>query len=497
MLEVHDVSFSYDNENMILDSVNLQIRRGEITVITGPTGSGKSTLALVLAGFIPRVIEGTFTGSLLIDDENVEKELISGIAHKVALVQQDPESQISTLLVSDEVAFGPENYSVVPSEIRKRVEVALNAVESSHLANRPTFALSGGEKQRVTIASMLAGKPDFLLLDEPSASLDPKGIQQLQKTLLGFKNSGYGILCIEHRLETVLPIADRVLRLSNVTLSVYPGEIVALMGDNGSGKSTLVSLLAGLLHSTGGTTYIDGIPSIEMTAQEVAARVAVVFQNPNHQIFERTVQREQHLVFDVLDSLDEVPSERSEEVLLAAGLANLKERNPFSLSHGQKRRLNVSSVTVHEPLVYLFDEPFIGQDEIGRNFITQSIRKRGESGGAAILVTHDSAVATNLCNRIIFMERGSVLLDGSPKIVLDRLGGWHYYHHNSNTDLSKLAVQRSSAPPDYSWIQSFQYISGREQKANPFSYDFLSLALCFSSADDCKWHYSILHNSKV
>jgi len=469
MLEVHDVSFSYDNENMILDSVNFQIRRGEITVITGPTGSGKSTLALVLAGFIPRVIEGTFTGSLLIDGENVENDLISEIARKVALVQQDPESQICTLLVSDEVAFGPENYSLAPSEIRKRVEVSLNAVESSHLTNRPTYALSGGEKQRVTIASMLAGKPDFLLLDEPSASLDPKGIQQLRKTLLGLKNSGYGILCIEHRLETILPIADRVLQLSqseiskwsgktsstkttpvehfrrpdsaepllmakgvsysygtisavrDVTLSVYPGEIVALMGDNGSGKSTLVSLLAGLLQSTEGTTYIEGVSSIEMTAQDVAARVAVVFQNPNHQIFERTVQREQYLVFDVLDSLDEVPSERPEEILLAAGLADLKERNPFSLSHGQKRRLNVSSVTVHEPLVYLFDEPFIGQDEIGRNFITQAIRKRGESGGAAILVTHDSAVATSLCNRIIFMERGSVLLDGPPKIVLDRL----------------------------------------------------------------------------
>ena len=469
MLEVHDVSFSYDNEKLILDSVNLQIRRGEITVITGPTGSGKSTLALVLAGFIPRVIEGTFTGSLLIDGKNVEKNLISEIARKVALVQQDPESQISTLLVCDEVAFGPENYSVAPSEIQKRVEASLNAVGSSHLANRPTYALSGGEKQRVTIASMLAGKPDFLLLDEPSASLDPKGIQQLQTILLGLKNGGYGILCIEHRLATILPIADRVLQLSesriskwsgkassirtapvehfqpsdstgplliakgvsysygtisavrNVTLSVYPGEIVALMGDNGSGKSTLISLLAGLLHSTDGTTYIDGISSTVMTAQNIAARVAVVFQNPNHQIFERTVQKEQHLVFDVLDSLGEIPSERPDEVLLAAGLAELKERNPFSLSHGQKRRLNVSSVTVHEPSVYLFDEPFIGQDEKGRNFITQTIWNRGESGGAAILVTHDSAVATSLCNRIIFMEQGSVLLDGPPKIVLDRL----------------------------------------------------------------------------
>ncbi|MEE9540885.1 MAG: ABC transporter ATP-binding protein, partial [Candidatus Thorarchaeota archaeon] len=221
MLEVHDVSFSYDNEKLILDSVNLQVRRGEIAVITGPTGSGKSTLALVLAGFIPRVIEGTFTGSVLIDSENVENNPISEIARKVALVQQDPESQISTLLVSDEVAFGPENYSVTPSEIQKRVKVSLNAVGSSHLANRPTYALSGGEKQRVTIASMLAGKPDFLLLDEPSASLDPKGIQQLQKVLLGFKNSGYGILCIEHRLATILPVADRVLQLSNGNISKW------------------------------------------------------------------------------------------------------------------------------------------------------------------------------------------------------------------------------------------------------------------------------------
>jgi energy-coupling factor transporter ATP-binding protein EcfA2 len=110
-------------------------------------------------------------------------------------------------------------------------------------------------------------------------------------------------------------------------------------------------------------------------------------------------------------------------------LWNLKDRNPFSLSHGQKRRLNISSVTTHNPDILLFDEPFIGQDQSGLSFITEIIQNKVQCGGAAVVITHNPDFALNYCTRIIFMDKGSILLDGSPQIVLSRLEqmGRHEY----------------------------------------------------------------------
>ncbi|MCK5265990.1 MAG: Flp pilus assembly complex ATPase component TadA, partial [Candidatus Thorarchaeota archaeon] len=110
MLESQDLTFSYDGKTQILRSVDLQIRQGEVVVLTGPTGSGKSTLAKCLSGFIPRSIEGEFSGEIIIDNEDTSDYSVAEISRLVSLVQQDPDSQICTLKVSDEVAFGPENY---------------------------------------------------------------------------------------------------------------------------------------------------------------------------------------------------------------------------------------------------------------------------------------------------------------------------------------------------------------------------------------------------
>ena len=119
MLEARNISFSYDGTTPVLDLLDFQVKRGEIVVITGSTGSGKSTLAKCLTGFIPRSIQGEFSGSVLIDDSDMSELSIAEIARQVALVQQDPESQICTLQVSDEVAFGPENYGTETEEISR------------------------------------------------------------------------------------------------------------------------------------------------------------------------------------------------------------------------------------------------------------------------------------------------------------------------------------------------------------------------------------------
>jgi energy-coupling factor transporter ATP-binding protein EcfA2 len=467
MLEVKDLTFSYDGMTQVLRSINFKINRGEIVTITGPTGSGKSTLAKCMSGFIPRSIKGAFSGTILIDEMDMSKLSLAEISKKVSLVQQDPDSQICTLKVADEVAFGPENYGFELELIKNLVDSTLSEVDSTHLQYRPTFAISGGEKQRVTIAAMLACQPDYLILDEPSSSLDPKGILSLQKILSGLKARNVGVICIEHNLEAVRPISDRILAVSdgeistwkfseiparkdirkhilrednclllmkninfsyglrkviqNVELGIHKGEIIALMGENGSGKTTLVSLLGGLLTPDTGEIYLEEVPLHDMGRKEITKKLSIVFQNPNHQIFERTVWREQNLTMDILGHQSSEDYQRANDLLEDANLASMKERNPFSLSHGQKRRLNVSSVSVHSPHILLFDEPFIGQDFDGRNFILNILIDTANDGGASLVVTHDSNFAKNHCDRVIFIENGSILLDGSPELVFKRL----------------------------------------------------------------------------
>jgi energy-coupling factor transport system ATP-binding protein len=473
MLEARNITFSYDGTTLVLDSLNLQVKRGEIVVITGSTGSGKSTLAKCLTGFIPRSIQGEFSGSVLIDDSDISELPIADIARQVALVQQDPESQICTLQVSDEVAFGPENYGSESEEISELVDSSLVAFGSEHLYDRATFELSGGEKQRLIIASMTACKPDFLILDEPSSSLDPRGVIQLRHILRDLQNQNIGVIVIEHNLLAIQPVADRILTISegkicnfeipkqqqleeitprkiegtespllttenlgfsygdrkvinNVSLSVRKGEIIGLMGGNGSGKTTLLGLLGGLLTPDSGTVHLKDTSLGKINTKEIAQRIAMVFQNPNHQIFEKTVWKEQILTLKALDLDTSDSLQLCETALERAGINDLKDRNPFSLSHGQKRRLNMSSIIVHSPQVLLLDEPFIGQDMEGRRYIRETVSDIVERGGTVLIVTHDPTFVHNHCDRAIFMENGSILLDGPPSSVIERLKSIDY-----------------------------------------------------------------------
>jgi energy-coupling factor transport system ATP-binding protein len=473
MLEARNITFSYDGTNTVLNSLDFQLKRGEIVVITGSTGSGKSTLAKCLSGFIPRSIQGEFSGSVFIDDSDISNIPIAEVSRQVALVQQDPESQICTLRVSDEVAFGPENYGSEVEEISELVSSSLRSVGSEHLYGRATFELSGGEKQRLIIASMTSCRPDFLILDEPSSSLDPRGVLQLRQILKDLQSQNIGVIVIEHNLLAIQPVADRVLTLTNgkiqtfqgqkqqevmhpssrkyedtdspflttknlafsygdrqvinnVTLGLRRGETVGLMGGNGSGKTTLLGLIGGLLTPDSGTILLNNSLLERMNTKEIARGVSMVFQNPNHQIFEKTVWKEQILTIKALDLDTSDLLELCETSLGRAGIKKLRDRNPFSLSHGQKRRLNVSSIIIHSPEILLLDEPFVGQDIEGREFIKDTVMETTERGGTALIVTHDSSFVHHHCDRVIFMENGSILLDGPPSSVLERLKSMGY-----------------------------------------------------------------------
>ncbi len=483
MLEACDVTISYDRETRILDSISLQLRLGEMVLLTGPTGSGKSTLAKYLAGIIPRLNKGLINGSLKIDGQDTSEWPLPRLSKSVGLVQQDPENQICTLKVLDEVAFGPENYEEPPLEVLQNVNSCLARVGATHLRERSTLAISGGEKQRVVIASVLACRPKYLILDEPTSNLDPRGIQLLRQILMELKRD-MGILCIEHEVDALRSISDRVLRLEDghiqpvdmntykekrvagasrrpvyethhdremerplvslrevsfsydgvralhdVTIDVYRGNMIALMGDNGAGKTTMLEVLGGLISPENGTAFLDSIDMRRLDYRQIARRIAFVFQNPNNQIFEKTVWREQTLVYRVCGTLDSQAIASCEDALVRAGLDHLKDRNPFSLSHGQKKRLNISSVTSHRPDLYLLDEPFIGQDSQGREYVLDTARSVVQRGGAAVIVTHDIPFALANCDRAVFLEQGTILMDGDPVSVVRRLKelGYHEY----------------------------------------------------------------------
>lgn len=211
-IEVKDLVYRYskeqgdDNLCPAIDYVSIEIKRGEYIAIAGSNGSGKSTLARCLNGLLLPT-----EGEILVDgmDTN-DDDLIWDIRKKIGMVFQNPDNQIVSSMVEDEVAFGPENIGIENPELRKRVDNALKSVGMYEYRNREAHKLSGGQKQRIAIAGAVAMRPDCIVFDEPTAMLDPKGRSQVMKVIRELNNQGITIILITHFMEEVAE-ADRVL----------------------------------------------------------------------------------------------------------------------------------------------------------------------------------------------------------------------------------------------------------------------------------------------
>ena len=195
-----------------LDDVSLTLERGELLLVAGASGCGKTTLIRCINGLIPRSYKGELSGRVLLHDQDIEELPLSRISQIVGTVLQDPERQILGAHVSAEVAFGLENLGLPRDEILQRVDETLDYLGISHLRDRETFYLSGGEKQKVALAGVLAMRPSILLLDEPLASLDPASAQEALALFRRLADEGVSILLVEHRVEDAFSIhPDRVL----------------------------------------------------------------------------------------------------------------------------------------------------------------------------------------------------------------------------------------------------------------------------------------------
>ena len=219
MISVRDLSFRYtSSKSLVLNQVNLSVTDGDYLAVVGPSGSGKSTLCLTFNGIIPHSIPGEMSGEVIINTMSTKDHFVYELADKVGIVLQNPESQLFAMSVEEELAFGPENLGLPREEIIERIEEALTIINIKDRERFP-FSLSGGEKQKLAIASMLTMRPSHMVLDEPTSQLDPQGKKSVYNVLKQLHKEGMSIILVEHDTEYVAEHARAVV-------VVDKGEIV-------------------------------------------------------------------------------------------------------------------------------------------------------------------------------------------------------------------------------------------------------------------------------
>ena len=241
------VRFRYEDAPAdVLRDLSLQIEPGEFVVIAGPSGEGKSTFCRTLNNIIPLFFRGTFSGKRWVAGEWLEKQPIASMARKVGMVFQDFEQQLFSTNAMQELSFGLENFGVSPKEMRQRMDELLARFRLSHLAHREPFSLSGGEKQKLAIASVLAYKPHILVLDEPTTDLDPESKDFVMQALPELKDWVETVVIVDHETDRFQE-ADQIFlyRSGCVQNSGGPGEILTsanLLESNALAPLYLVSL---------------------------------------------------------------------------------------------------------------------------------------------------------------------------------------------------------------------------------------------------------------
>ncbi len=279
MISIRNLSFSYtDTAKPALQKVSISVHDGEFILLTGPSGGGKSSLCRCLNGLIPHFYGGKIGGEIMVQGVNTLESSTREMATRVGMVFQDPENQLVTLDTEREIAFGLENLAFPRMLIIKRMEESIDTLGLSAIRRRALNELSGGEKQKVAIASVLALHPKILVLDEPTSELDPKGAEDVLATVARLNEElGITVILVEHRLDRVVHLVDRMVVLNG-------GEIVAddtprkVMGGRqaaalGIGLPPIVKLFRGI-QSDG-----EKVGELPLTVKEGRAMMAEAFQN--------------------------------------------------------------------------------------------------------------------------------------------------------------------------------------------------------------------------
>ena len=215
--KLEDVSYKYPLEDReILKNINLDIKKGEFWAVIGKNGSGKTTLCNVLRRFVPDFYKGELKGKITLEGKELKDYSAKEIVQKVGFVFQNPFTQISGVkeTVFEEIAFGLENLALDAEYIRKRVEETLKLLRIEELRDKNPYELSGGQGQKVALASIIAMDPEIMVIDEPTSQLDPKGTEEIFEIIDILKKEGKTIILVEHKLELIAEYAEKVMVLN-------------------------------------------------------------------------------------------------------------------------------------------------------------------------------------------------------------------------------------------------------------------------------------------
>lgn len=446
------------SKSPILRNINFLLEKGDRVLIGGASGTGKSTLLALLAGLIPEYIPARITGTVSI-----------AYASR-ALVMQNPEAQIVTPSVFEELAFALENKNIPELQIVQKVEAILKLAGLYDKRDSHPLSLSGGECQRVSLASALAQEADVLFMDEPLSYLDETSSSSLVALLEQDERYGTAVI-VEHRLELFKDYCNRFFKVtdgtieeckfdelitnhcvfsaqwfssksnpspkddkelqdainnkikvktntdspvlsvvnmshsysknnknllfSDVSFTVDAGTTVVIMGASGSGKTTILKKIAHILPV--GTNEVVLLGKTKYSMQYVRETCFIVPQNPEHMFIADTVLNELA-----------VSSDKALEYLNQFGLGGMERRHPFSLSEGEKRRLNLCVALALERKLIMLDEPTYGLDYESTRLLIKYFEQLKLNGAAILVVTHDRGFAETIGDTILVLEQGKL-----------------------------------------------------------------------------------------
>lgn len=444
-LELKGISFCYEGQKKnSLRNINLEIHKGEFILLCGSSGCGKTTLTRILNGLCPEFYPGKLSGTYTFEGRDITTLPIKEKSAWIGSVFQDPETQFFTTKGYDEMVMGAEQNNMPPRLILEKLEELNQLLQLEDLYEKSLFTMSAGEKQKIAIASVCMLSPEVLVLDEPSANLDPESTLKLGKILDKLKRMGVTIILSEHRFHYVKESFDRAIYmadgeihtiftskeilklgedrlfrlglrsfevpmlrqvpelrveehffleikklcfafkgqsiLTGLNLKVPQAKVIAVLGENGRGKTTFLRIVSGLYKQAGGKLLFEGK---ELSKR---ARVDLSFlleQNGNNQLFSNQVEKE---------FLIDVPGQKMEnihKILEKLDLLQKRNAHPLSLSGGQKQRLLVAVSALSGKKLLLLDEPTSGLDAINMHRISNLLRHNAEQGQTVVVVTHD------------------------------------------------------------------------------------------------------------
>ncbi|MCL2550097.1 MAG: ATP-binding cassette domain-containing protein [Methanimicrococcus sp.] len=454
-----------------VDNITLQIGKGEFVIITGPSGAGKTTFCRTVTGIILHSYGGTVCGDITVmgkyadDYRNMEE-----LSLEVGMVFDDADAQLIFTTVEEEIKTGLETRELSDVEIIEKLNHLYDITNTGDIKTRAPHTLSGGQKQRVAFAAALSKETPILVLDEAASELDKNARHQMYSVLKSLTDSGKTVVLVEHMSDETADYATRQIRLEkgrvvydglpvkdtavipelnrenadsktliasaknlvhvygsnnlkaldDVSLDLYPGEIVAVVGENGSGKTTLIKHLNGLLRPTAGTVEIFGKSIADMRVSEISKYVGLVFQNPDTMLFENTCIKE------VAFGLKNIGKDDPESVLKAleeVGLAAKKDVNPRHLSRGERQRLALACVLAMGQPILILDEPTTGLDLKESLEIMELLVKIRNEGKTVLMVTHSQKIAEIVADRVIEMAGGKVIAAADVNVKGQSAGG--------------------------------------------------------------------------